>query len=234
MSAAKVSGRLREFVNPEKRDFYPKFFRAGKGGYGEGDSFLGVVVPDQRKVAREFWDLSLEDGRKLLVSQWHEERLTALFILVKQFEKGDLKYRKAIYDLYFECLDQVNNWDLVDASAHVIVGGWHQDRSRRRLHQLADSPILWRRRIAMIATFHYIRQDDFDDAIAVAEKLVADPHDLIHKAVGWMLREIGKRDQEVEKAFLDRHAPHMPRTMLRYAIEKFPEKVRKEYLSRSH
>lgn len=230
MSLTSLKRRLRECVNEEKRDFFPKFFKTGKGEYGEGDCFLGVIMPDIRAIAQEHRDLSPEDCKKLLASKWHEERLLSLVILVNRFKKADEATRKGIYDLYLECIAGVNGWDLVDVSAHVIVGGWLVDKSRKSLYPMARSKNLWKRRIAMIATFHFIRNNDFKDAMALAEILVNDSEDLMHKAVGWMLREVGKRDMDVECAFLDRHAATMPRTMLRYAIEKFPEGDRQVYL----
>ena len=232
-TATKVKAALREKINPEKAAFYPKFFKTGAGEYGEGDKFLGVVVPDQRKIARQFKDLPRAQIEKLLIDAYHECRLTGIYILVGQFEKAkNEKDRKPIVDFYLANLDRVNNWDIVDASAHKILGAWLFDKTDRKvLNKLAKSKDLWRQRVAMIATYWFIKRDDFDDALALAEFYLDHEHDLMHKAVGWMLREIGKQDQNVLLAFLDQYAPNMPRTMLRYAIEKLPEKMRKAYLA---
>ena len=192
--------------------------------------FLGVTMPNIRKVARMHRGLSLEACRSILRSEIHEERMLALVILVEQFKRAGDAERRAIYALYGEERAHINNWDLVDTSAPAIVGGYLESRSRKPLYSLARSTRLWDRRVAMLATFYYIRQGDFTDAIDLAERLLGDAHDLMHKAVGWMLREIGKRDQGVLEAFLNSHAQTMPRTMLRYAIEKLPEAKRRAYL----
>ncbi|MDA7916063.1 DNA alkylation repair protein [Verrucomicrobia bacterium] len=230
MTASKLAKRIRLYVNEEKREFFPRFFRTGKGEYGEGDKFLGIMIPDLRRVAKEFENLSLEECGKLLDSRWHEERLISLIIMVNRFKKADVKDQEAVYDLYFKHLKRVNSWDLVDTSAHVIVGGWLFNRSRKKLYTMAKSKDLWQRRIAIITTFHFIRKNDFRDTLELSEILVKDEHDLMHKGVGWMLREMGKRDVKLLKRFLDRHAATMPRTMLRYAIEKFYDKERKHYM----
>ena len=232
-TAAKVKSALREKINPEKAAFYPRFFKTGPGEYGEGDKFLGVVVPDQRKIARQFRELPQTQIKKLLDDAFHECRLTGIYILVTQFEKNKNETgRKQIVDFYLANLDRVNNWDIVDASAHKILGAWLFDKKDRRvLKKLADSTDLWRQRVAMIATYWFIKRDDFDDALSLAEFYLDHEHDLMHKAVGWMLREIGKQKKSVLVAFLDQYAANMPRTMLRYSIEKLPEKTRKAYLS---
>ncbi len=208
-----------------------RFFKTGPGQYGEGDRFIGIRVPVLRKVAREHRLLDLKDVKSVLQSPIHEERLLALLVLVLQFEKGDAATRKAVYDFYIEHLTHVNNWDLVDSSAHQIVGGHLRDRSRRPLYRWAKSNDLWERRVSIIATYAFIKDNDFDDTLAIAELLLHDDHDLIHKAVGWMLREVGNRDRAVEESFLKEHYHGMPRTMLRYAIERFPERRRKAYLN---
>jgi 3-methyladenine DNA glycosylase AlkD len=210
-----------------------RFFKTGAGEYGEGDRFLGVTAPDLRTVAREFRSLSLADLRRLLASRWHEERLVALVILVDRYPRAGEAERKAIYRLYIASTDRINNWDLVDASAPQIVGAHLAKRSRAPLYRLVKSKSVWERRIAIMATFHFIRLGEFDDSLALTAALLDDKHDLIHKAAGWMLREIGKRDRAVEEAFLRKHAAKMPRTMLRYAIERFPPTVRRRYLSLS-
>lgn len=214
--------------------FLRRFFKAGPGEYAEGDKFLGVTVPQQRAIAKEFKDLSLAEATDLLTSEWHEERLTALFILVGQYKRGDEANKKAIYDLYLAHTKWVNNWDLVDSSSEFIVGPYLENRPEKLdvLEKLALSELLWERRIAMLATFDYIKKGRADEALIIAEQLLYDKHDLIQKAVGWMLREIGKRvDHSLLSAFLDEHAATMPRTTLRYAIEHFDPERRQHYLS---
>ena len=210
-----------------------RFFKCGPGEYGEGDVFIGVTVPAQRAIARQFSDLPLGEVDRLLTSRIHEERLTALLILVHRFTRGDERERKQIFTLYMKRLRFINNWDLVDSSAAQIVGGWLADKPRGLLDRLARSTLLWSRRVAMIATYHYIQRGEHRDAIRIATILVNDPHDLIHKAVGWMLREVGKRASDAAlDAFLERHAATMPRTMLRYAIERLPARERAHWMRR--
>ncbi len=221
---------LRAATEPERAPILQRFFKTGPGEYAEGDVFLGVTVPRTREVATAFADLSLSDVRKLLRSRFHEERLLALLILVRKYQRGDPVVREKVFNLYLSNLEWINNWDLVDVSAEHIIGAQLIERDRRVLHTLAASPNLWRRRVAIIATFHFIKRNDFSETLCLAEKLLQDEHDLIHKAVGWMLREIGKRDRPVEEKFLRKHGRQMPRTMLRYAIEKFPEPLRQAYL----
>jgi 3-methyladenine DNA glycosylase AlkD len=227
----RVVSRLREFADRERAKFHLRFFKTAPGEYGEGDRFLGIRVPDLRRVAREFRSLSLKDVEKLLASRWHEERLLALVILVDQYERGSDAEREAIYRLYLASTDRINNWDLVDASAPQIVGAHLLHRDRRVLYRLAKSRSVWERRIAIIATARFIRSGQFDDTFAIVAGLLDDEHDLIHKAAGWMLREIGKRNREAEERFLRKHASRMPRTMLRYAIERFPRALRLRYLA---
>lgn len=205
--------------------------KTGPGQYAEGDRFLGVRVPDVRRIAREFRALSLDGARALLASKWHEERLLALVILTMQFAKASDSERKAIYNLYLASTDRINNWDLVDVSAPQIVGAYLLDRDRRPLYRLAKSKSLWERRIAILATQHFIRRGELDPTFAIAELLLRDRHDLIHKAVGWMLREAGLRDRSRLELFLDVHAPAMPRTMLRYSIERLPNDLRRRYMA---
>ena len=216
--------------DPDKAAHALVFFKTGPGQYGEGDNFHGIRVPETRKMARRCRELSLKQLTSLLHSRFHEERLLALFVLVWQFSKGNDEHQQAIFELYLDNTQYVNNWDLVDSSAHLIVGPWLQDRPRDLLHQLADSNSLWEKRIAMMSTYHFIRLLDFDDALLIAYTLKDDKHDLIHKVTGWMLREIGNRNRAVEEEFLKAHYGTMPRTMLRYAIEKFPEELRLQYL----
>ena len=208
-----------------------RFFKSGKGEYGEGDRFIGVRVPVIRAQVKKFRNAPLRAVLSLLKSRWHEERLFAVLLLVDRYRRGDDDEKRRVFDAYIDHRAYVNNWDIVDASAHLIVGPQLEKTARELLYSLADSPVLWDRRIAMMATYHYIRQSDFADALKIARKLRDDEHDLIHKTVGWMLREIGNRDRAAEEAYLRKHYKKMPRTMLRYAIEKFPETRRKAYLN---
>lgn len=221
---------LRAVRQPDKAAVYQRFFKTGPGEYGEGDRFLGVTVPDQRRLAKKYRDLNWLDTIRLLKSVYHEERLTALFIMTHQFERGDVLTRGRVYRFYLNNTKYINNWDLVDATAYKICGPYLIDKDRAFLDNLARSRDLWKRRISIITTYHFIRHHQFDDTLRLARILLNDEHDLIHKAVGWMLREVGKRDRGLEEEFLDEHAAAMPRTMLRYAIEKFPPQRRKHYL----
>ncbi len=209
---------------------HQKFFKTGKGEYGEGDKFIGVRVPLIRKLLREFRGLSLEEIKTLLFSPWHEERLFALLMMDDSFKRGDDKRKEEIYTLFMNSTSQINNWDLVDSSAAYIAGAWLFDRERTPLFQFAESDNLWKRRIAIISTQYFIRKNDFEDTLRISEILLKDKEDLIHKAVGWMLREVGNRNMHTEERFLKKHYKRMPRTMLRYAIEKFPEEKRQIYL----
>ena len=208
-----------------------RFFKTGKGEYGEGDRFLGIRVPVVRRYAKKYKGASLSVVRKLLTSDFHEERLLSVILLVEKFKSGSAGDRTSIYEMYMNHTAYINNWDIIDTSAPHIVGTYLKDRSKRKLYAFARSDSLWERRIAIMATFHYIRQNEFETALDISELLVHDTEDLIHKAVGWMLREIGKRDRVVEERFLEKHVKGMPRTMLRYAIEKFPEEKRQLYLA---
>lgn len=234
-----LRGELRKLSNPKKAEILKRFFKTGKGEYGEGDVFLGITVPQSRVIAQKFSHLSLSDIEKLLASKIHEERLIALLLLVHNFQKGDDKARREVYAFYLKNTKYINNWDLVDLSAHQIMGEYLLGQEILRLAQddilvnLAKSENLWERRIAIVATYAFIRKNQFDQTLTVSKILLHDKHDLIHKAVGWMLREVGKRDQEIEEAFLRKHYKIMPRTSLRYAIERFSEKKRKAYLSKN-
>jgi 3-methyladenine DNA glycosylase AlkD len=208
------------------------FFKTGPGQYGEGDRFLGIRVPVLRRLAREYRMLTVSDALVLLRSKWHEERLLALLLLVGLYRRGGIDERKVIYDAYLAHTHRINNWDLVDASAPYIVGPQVGPTDIQMLERLAKSTSLWERRIAVLATFHWIKEGELAPALRIGELLVDDRHDLIHKAVGWMLREVGKRDRATEMAFLERHHRTMPRTALRYAIERFPERDRRRYLRR--
>jgi 3-methyladenine DNA glycosylase AlkD len=226
-----IRSELQSLSDPAKALVLARFFKAGPGDYGEGDKFYGVVVPKIRSVVKAHWKAPEREIRKLLRSQFHEERLTALLILVHQYQRGDDFQKSKIYDLYLASTAYINNWDLVDLTAQHIVGAHLDGKETSVLTRLALSKSLWERRIAMLATFHFIRRGDSGEALRIAELLQRDPHDLIHKAVGWMLREVGKRcSLKVECEFLNAHAATMPRTMLRYAIERFPEKLRLHYL----
>lgn len=224
-------------ANPEKALVMQRFFKTGKGQYGEGDVFLGLTVPQQREIAKKFTHLSLEDIQSQLKSKIHEERLIALLILVDKYNK-EVKNRKEIFDFYLSSTQYINNWDLVDTSADKIIGrslfdfGKDYPVYKVLLRKLAESSNLWERRIAIVSTFYFIKQKQFDETLHITEILMKDKHDLIHKACGWMLREVGKRDVRVLEQFLKKHAKQMPRTMLRYAIEKFDEKTRKEYMKK--
>ena len=230
LSARHARARLRALANPTDAAFLLRFFKTGPGEYGEGDRFLGIRVPDMRRVAREFRDLPLAQVKALLASPWHEERLMALVILGDQHARGDAATRERIYRLYLTSTRHINNWDLVDASAPGIVGAHLFGRNSRPLEALARSKDLWERRIAIVATHWFIRNGDIRPTLRVATILLKDPHDLIHKATGWMLREAAKRDRAATERFLRRHQQRMPRTMLRYAIERFPPEARKQYL----
>lgn len=231
MTAQEISKLLRSLADPERAEHSGRYFKTGQGEYGEGDRFLGIRVPDIRAQVKKCGVVSLEDIQVLLTSAFHEERLFALLLLVRKFAKGDEKEKTAVYDLYLKNTHRINNWDLVDSSASQIVGSYLESGDRRILYRLAKSASVWERRIAVISTFQIIGNNQFDDALKLAKLLIDDDEDLIHKAVGWALREIGKRDAAVEKAYLQAHYKKMPRTMLRYAIEKFPEQERKKYLS---
>lgn len=230
MTLKKIRAELKQLADPEVAAHSQGFFKTGPGQYGEGDRFLGIRVPVVRALARSYRDLPLDRVLSLLRSQWHEERLLALIIMTLKFERGGEAERRQVFDFYLDNMGWVNNWDLVDLSAYKVVGAWLQDRPRDLLYELARSEVLWERRIAMVATYWFIKQDDFADALAIAELLLDDEHDLIHKVTGWMLREVGKRDQSVEEEFLQQHYRGMPRTMLRYAIERFDEGLRQRYL----
>ncbi len=218
-------------ADSERAEHSQRFFKTGEGEYGYGDIFLGIRVPVVRQAVKEFKKTSLSTVEKLLKSKYHEVRLFALLLMVYRFSKALEEERGKIYRLYLRSTKYINNWDLVDSSAHHIVGAWLDDKDRSVLDVLSGSKSLWERRIAIIATYYYIKNNSFDDTLRISKRLLGDSEDLIHKAVGWMLREVGKRDLEVEKAFLKVHYKNMPRTMLRYAIEKFEEGERLRYLS---
>lgn len=225
---------LRSLADPQRAESSAWFFKTGPGEYGEGDLFLGITVPNQRKIAKKFQDIPLSAIKELLHSKWHEERLTALIIMVAQFKHGDEKHQKQLYELYLTHTDRINNWDLVDTSARDIVGDYtycHQELLPI-LDELARSDSLWERRIAIIASSYFLGKGEPDITISLATKLLKDKEDLMHKAVGWMLREMGKRcDRKLLLEFLDAHAHEMPRTMLRYSIEHLDDSTRRKYLA---
>jgi 3-methyladenine DNA glycosylase AlkD len=227
-----VISELEKMKDPVKSGVLNRFFKTGKGQYGEGDIFWGIVVPTQRNISRKYAELPLADVKKLIKQPVHEFRLTALLILIIQYRKAAAFQKKKIIDLYLSHTKYINNWDLVDLSAPYILGNYLLDKNPEILSKLANSSSLWERRIAMISTFEFIKSNRFDEAIKIAQILLNDKEDLIHKAVGWMLREIGKRDSIIEDNFLNKYAKVIPRTALRYAIERFPEQKRQFYLGR--
>lgn len=231
MRAVDVQRELAALAKPEVEAIMRRFFKTGPGQYGAGDHFRGIKVPVTRKVAARFRALPFAEAKRLLASKYHEDRLAALVILAWQFQRGDGALRERIFKLYLGGAKWINNWDLVDVSAPGILGGYLEDRDREPLYRLAESRNLWERRMAMLATQHFIRKGDFGDVFRIATLLLETDEDLLHKAVGWMLREVGNRDRAAEEAFLKPHYRAMPRTMLRYAIEKFPEARRKAYLA---
>jgi len=231
MTVQEIRTRLQRLANKEKAITLRGFFKTGPHEYGEGDIFLGIAVPELRKLVQECDGIPMTETATFLKSGIHEERLFALLVLVREFSKGDAAARRKIYNLYRENTRYINNWDLVDLSAPNIVGNYLLDKSRKPLYEFAKSRDLWKRRIAIMTTFCFIKQNDFNEALMISKMLLVDDHDLIHKAVGWMLREIGKRSLSVEEKFLKQHYKKMPRTMLRYAIERFPEAKRRRYLN---
>jgi 3-methyladenine DNA glycosylase AlkD len=230
MPAKEIRNKLHKLGDKKRAEHSKRYFKTGPGEYGEGDIFLGIPVPELRKLSSAYRDIPLQTAEKLLKSAIHEARMLALLILVLKYAKGDARAHKRIYALYLKNTQFINNWDLVDASAHYIVGPFLMDKSKKPLYRLAASKSLWERRIAIMATFHYIRHNLYSETLKIAETLISDKEDLIHKAVGWMLREIGKRDLQTEEEFLNSRYKEMPRTMLRYAIEKFPAAQRRLYL----
>ena len=221
-----ITNELQALSDAEKREIFPKFFKAGKGEYGEGDRFLGVTVPNIRAIAKLHKDISIEEIRGLIQSEWHEVRLCALIIMVEKSKKKDEALRKELFNLYLSQTERINNWDLVDLSCRFIIGEYLLDKSRDILYHLAQSPLLWDNRIAIVSTYAFIRKGQLEDTYALSDLMMQHPHDLMHKAIGWMLREAGKRDSERLYDYVMSHRADMPRTMLRYAIEKFSPKER--------
>ena len=221
-----ITSELQALTNAEKREIFPRFFKAGKGEYGEGDRFLGVTVPNIRAIAKLHKDISIEEIRELLQSEWHEVRLCALIIMVENSKKKDEALRKELFNLYLSQTKRINNWDLIDLSCRFIIGEYLLDKSRDILYQLAQSSLLWDNRIAIVSTYAFIRKGQLEDTYALSDLMMQHPHDLMHKAIGWMLREAGKRNPERLYDYVMSHRADMPRTMLRYAIEKFSPKER--------
>jgi len=231
MAYQEIIDHLHSLANPEIAEHSQRFFKTGKGEYGHGDKFLGIRVPTIRQAVKQYKTASLSTAEKLLKSEYHEIRLFSLLLLVARFSKGSADEQEKIYRLYLRNSRYINNWDLVDSSAHYIVGAYLDGKDKSVLDKMARSRSLWERRIAIMATFYFIKNNQFTEALKLSKQLLGDQEDLIHKAVGWMLREIGKRDLAKEVAFLNRHYQTMPRTMLRYAIEKFSEAERQRYLN---
>lgn len=230
-TAQEIITELQRLGNPEKAVHLSRFFKTGPGEYGEGDLFLGITVPQQRLVARKYRETDLEVLHELLMSPFHEVRLTALLILLEQFQKNKTEaFRQTCVDFYLAHTASINNWDLVDLSCYKLLGVWLADKDRSLLYRLVRSENLWEQRIAIVTCMHFVRQGDFRDCLELSTQLLSHRHALIHKAVGWLLRETGKKHPQVLRNFLDIHHTTMPRTMLRYAIELFPEKERKAYL----
>lgn len=223
---------LKEHANPKKAEILQRFFKTGKGEYGEGDIFIGITVPQLRKLAKQYLSLSLNNLQNSLNSKFHEERLVSLLILVNQFNKSDEAQKEQIFKFYLRNTRNINNWDLVDLTAPNIVGAFLLNNKKDILYELAESKNIWERRIAMLSTFAFIKDNQFSDAIKIAELLLNDSHDLIHKAAGWMLREAGKRNLSILESFLDKNYKSMPRTMLRYAIERLPKERKQFYMQK--
>ena len=230
MGVKKIQKELKRAGSKKQARILQRFFKTGPGDYGEGDVFLGVRVPETRKIARKYRDLSISDTLKLLKSKIHEERLLALLIWVDQFQSGDKLQREKIFLKYLGNTRWINNWDLVDLSAPQIIGGFLVSGAKKPLYVLAKSKDLWERRISILSTFYFIKEGKFADTLRLSGLLLGDTHDLIHKAVGWMLREVGKRDLRALEGFLKANYTQIPRTMLRYAIERLPEGKRQGYL----
>lgn len=232
-TVSQIRAELESFGNPEKAAHLSRFFKTGKGEYGEGDRFMGITVPEQRAIAKKYASAELPVLEELIASPFHEQRLTALLILTFKYRKSQSKTEKENFiRFYLNHTRFINNWDLVDLSCYVLLGDWLQNKDRSLLYRLAESSDIWEQRIAIVSCMHFVRKGDFKDCLAIADKLLLHPHDLIHKATGWLLREIGKRDKETLVAFLQERYLRMPRTMLRYAIERFPEEERQKWLKR--
>ncbi|MFA6281524.1 MAG: DNA alkylation repair protein [Candidatus Omnitrophota bacterium] len=233
MSLTEIKKKLKQYSSRERAKNLQRFFKTAPGEYGYGDIFIGLTVPQIREIAKEHKEISLRDTLRLLKSPIHEERLLSLIILVSKFKEGTSSDRKRIYYSYLKNTKYINNWDLVDLTAHHIVGGFLKDNKHDKLYELVTSKDLWERRIAVVSTFHFIKNNSFTDILKIAKILLNDKEDLIHKATGWMLREVAKKDKKLVEDFLLEHHKRMPRTMLRYAIERFPENERQKYLKKN-
>jgi len=232
LTLSQLKKELKNLANPKQAKILQRFFKTRPGEYGEGDIFLGIKVPVQRQVARKYIHLNFENIKSLLKSRVHEHRLVAILILVSKYKEAEEQEKKTIFNFYLKNYQGINNWDLVDISAPNIVGDYLLNKNKDVLYKLAKSKNLWQKRIAIISTFTFIKNNKFNDTLKISKLLLNDDHDLIHKAVGWMLRELGKRDQKIEEEFLKKYIKKMPRIMLRYAIERFEEKKRKFYLAK--
>ena len=230
MTIRDIRKKLQQLGSEEKANVLQRFFKTGPGEYGERDVFIGVGVPELRRLVKEYQDITLNTVIQLLKSLIHEERMLALLMLIEKYSKGNDTVKKRIYTLYLKHTEFINSWDLVDVSAHHIVGNFLLHKSKEPIYRLAKSINLWERRIAILSTFHFIKQGNYSETLKISKILLTDEEDLIHKAVGWMLREVGKRHISIQEVFLKKHYKRMPRTMLRYAIEKFPESKRQKYL----
>ncbi len=228
-----ITSELQALSDTEKQEIFPRFFKTGKGEYGEGDRFLGVTVPNIRAIAKQYKNISLNEIRELMQSEWHEVRLCTLLIMVEKSKKKDEALRQQLFDLYLSQTDRINNWDLVDLSCRFIIGEYLLDKSRDILYHLAQSPLLWDNRIAIVSTYAFIRKGQLEDTYTLSDLMMQHPHDLMHKAIGWMLREAGKRNPERLYDYVMSHRADIPRTMLRYAIEKFPPKERAILMKRA-
>lgn len=232
MTAAFVLSEILSMANPEKATFLQRFFKTGPGQYAEGDVFLGLVVPLTRSIAKANKQTPLSELQLLMESEYHEARLCALLIVMEQFKKASQTERKALFDFYIKNASRINNWDLVDVTCPHVVGVYLLDKDRSLLYELAESDNLWEQRIAMVSTVTFIRNREYTDTLALAERLMTHTHDLMHKAVGWMLREVGKKDRATLTDFLEQYATQLPRTSLRYAIEHYPEEQRQYFLKK--
>jgi 3-methyladenine DNA glycosylase AlkD len=228
---SKLKKEIQSLANPQKAKLLQKFFKTGKGEYGEGDIFLGLIVPQQREIVKRYSEIHLSEVQELLNSKYHEYRLIALLILVSRYKKSNKKEKKIIFEFYLKNTKYINNWDLVDLSAPNIVGNFLYEKDKKILYKLANSKNLWEKRIAIISTFAFIKENQLEDSLKISKILLKDKHDLIHKAVGWALREVGKKDKKMLENFLKANYKNISRTTLRYAIEKFPEKERKNWLN---
>lgn len=230
MSAEHIMSELNGLENPADAQFLQRFFKTGKGEYGEGDIFIGLRVPTTRQVSKKYKDLPIDELEKLLESPIHEHRLAAVIIMRHQMERANSVLRKSLYDMYLRRTDRINNWDIIDISCHKIVGGYLEEKNRAILYKLARFKQMWERRIAIVSTAHFISKNELDDTFKLAEILMKDKKDLMHKATGWMLREAGKKDEARLKEFLDKYASTMPRTMLRYSLERLHPADRAHYM----